>query len=287
LDRTLYPETSDDEEDKEDKKEIGDRLTLSFMLNLLDGVLETPGRILVITSNFPEKLDRALIRPGRIDVKIEFNNATRAFILDMVNRFYDAQFVLEDIPASLDDYFTPAEVMESLCTNFKDARKAIAHLEGRVASAQAKTQNLLARFMGDEDLPQLTVTDVSDTHDAPVSEVHAGVVTDDATIKEYQASQPVYVKDLESSTGNKVYVDTTVPMYDISSHFRSSNVKKMPDETWQKPDAAFNKSFVTDIDVTSLFNSLQTDPNINDRLKELRNSFTTLEAMDDGGFASF
>ena len=40
------------------------------LLNVLDGVVDTPGRIVVMTTNHPEKLDAALIRPGRIDKKI-------------------------------------------------------------------------------------------------------------------------------------------------------------------------------------------------------------------------
>lgn len=37
------------------------------LLNVLDGVVDTPGRIVVMTTNYPEALDAALIRPGRID----------------------------------------------------------------------------------------------------------------------------------------------------------------------------------------------------------------------------
>jgi chaperone BCS1 len=44
-----------------------DRLDLSGLLNVLDGVVDCPNRILVMTTNHPEKLDPALIRPGRID----------------------------------------------------------------------------------------------------------------------------------------------------------------------------------------------------------------------------
>ena len=35
---------------------------------MLDGVVDSPGRILIMTSNHPEKLDPALIRPGRVDI---------------------------------------------------------------------------------------------------------------------------------------------------------------------------------------------------------------------------
>ncbi|CAN0389181.1 unnamed protein product, partial [Ectocarpus sp. 13 AM-2016] len=40
------------------------------LLNVLDGVVDTPGRIVIMTTNHPESLDAALIRPGRIDKKI-------------------------------------------------------------------------------------------------------------------------------------------------------------------------------------------------------------------------
>merc|ERR1719247_2625790 len=47
-----------------------DKLNLSGLLNVLDGVVDTPERIVVMTSNHPEVLDPALIRPGRIDLKL-------------------------------------------------------------------------------------------------------------------------------------------------------------------------------------------------------------------------
>jgi len=127
----------------------GDAVTLSFLLNLLDGVLETPGRILIITSNFPDKLDRALVRPGRIDVTIEFRNASREFILDMVNKFYESTFKVDDIPIELENVFTPAEVMESLCTYFKNAEKAIQHMLTKHTTKQAKIQEKLSGTMLD------------------------------------------------------------------------------------------------------------------------------------------
>lgn len=106
----------------------GEGITLSFLLNLLDGVLETPGRILVITSNYPERLDKALIRPGRIDVKIQFSLAPREMILDMMNNFYDQTLCLEDIPVELDKVISPAEILESLCAHFKSWKSALKHI---------------------------------------------------------------------------------------------------------------------------------------------------------------
>ena len=52
-------------------------ISLSGLLNAIDGVASHEGRVLVMTSNFPDKLDEALIRPGRIDMRIDFTRATR------------------------------------------------------------------------------------------------------------------------------------------------------------------------------------------------------------------
>ncbi len=72
--------------EKEDK--INDALNLSTILNVIDGIIETPGRIIIMTTNCIDKLDKALIRPGRIDIKIEFKKASKDIILDMVSSFY-------------------------------------------------------------------------------------------------------------------------------------------------------------------------------------------------------
>ncbi|KAK1654592.1 P-loop containing nucleoside triphosphate hydrolase protein, partial [Colletotrichum phormii] len=50
-------------------------LSLSGLLNVLDGVASQDGRVLIMTTNHIEHLDDALIRPGRVDKKIEFGPA--------------------------------------------------------------------------------------------------------------------------------------------------------------------------------------------------------------------
>lgn len=51
------------------------RLSLSGLLNILDGVASQEGRILIMTTNHIDKLDKALIRPGRVDMTVEFGLA--------------------------------------------------------------------------------------------------------------------------------------------------------------------------------------------------------------------
>ncbi|KAI1794251.1 P-loop containing nucleoside triphosphate hydrolase protein [Ganoderma leucocontextum] len=61
---------------KEQLSEVN-TLTLSGLLNALDGVAASEGRLLFATTNHLERLDPALSRPGRMDVWIEFKNASK------------------------------------------------------------------------------------------------------------------------------------------------------------------------------------------------------------------
>ena len=64
-------------------------LTLSDILNIIDGINETPGRILIISSNHYEKLDPALVRPGRIDHHIILGNASVETIREIYYNYFN------------------------------------------------------------------------------------------------------------------------------------------------------------------------------------------------------
>lgn len=84
---------------KESQRERGDRggnkydgISLSGLLNSIDGVWAKEGRILFITSNHPDKLDPALLRPGRIDVRRHVGLLGPKEVISMYRAFYpDAQ----------------------------------------------------------------------------------------------------------------------------------------------------------------------------------------------------
>jgi ATP-dependent 26S proteasome regulatory subunit len=105
-----------------EKKEDNDQLTLSFVLNVIDGIRETPGRIMIITSNHYNKLDSALKRPGRIDVSLEMKNASVAIIEEVVKHYYAC-----DIPSNIrsklrDHVVSPAALinLHFKCQNVDD-----------------------------------------------------------------------------------------------------------------------------------------------------------------------
>ena len=64
---------------------------LSHFFNLLDGINEMSGRILIITTNYIDKLDSALIRPGRIDLKVQLDFLTRQTLNDMLYYYFNKQ----------------------------------------------------------------------------------------------------------------------------------------------------------------------------------------------------
>lgn len=66
-----------------------ERLTFSGLLNAVDGVTTSNGRILIATTNHRDRLDPALVRPGRIDYQLEIGNATALQVQRMYNRFFD------------------------------------------------------------------------------------------------------------------------------------------------------------------------------------------------------
>jgi chaperone BCS1 len=67
--------------------------SLSDLLNAVDGVFIKHGRILIMTTNHPEKLDPALMRPGRVDISLELSYINEETFKRFVLSFFpDAEF---------------------------------------------------------------------------------------------------------------------------------------------------------------------------------------------------
>mmetsp|Transcript_526 Transcript_526/g.602 ORF Transcript_526/g.602 Transcript_526/m.602 type:complete len:546 (+) Transcript_526:277-1914(+) len=67
------------------------KLTFSGVLNAIDGVAAQEGRLLFMTTNHRERLDPALIRPGRVDLQLEFKLANTHQISTFVKYFYSSE----------------------------------------------------------------------------------------------------------------------------------------------------------------------------------------------------
>ncbi|KAK5102180.1 hypothetical protein LTR70_007491 [Exophiala xenobiotica] len=64
------------------------RITLSGLLNALDGVAAPDGCIRIMTTNYPENLDPALTRPGRVGYKLAFQYISEGTARKMFMRLY-------------------------------------------------------------------------------------------------------------------------------------------------------------------------------------------------------
>lgn len=92
------------------------RVTFSGLLNALDGVASTEARIVFMTTNYLTRLDPALIRPGRVDLKEFVGHCTRYQLEMMYRRFYNGPGVdlfasqFADNVLKLNKLVSPAQV---------------------------------------------------------------------------------------------------------------------------------------------------------------------------------
>jgi len=78
--------------------------SLSDILNSLDGIISCHGRILIMTTNHIEKIDQAILRPGRVDLKVELgyiNDETfKQFIKIFFNEEIKNKFKFDSVTAT-------------------------------------------------------------------------------------------------------------------------------------------------------------------------------------------
>jgi len=92
-------------------------ITLDDILNLWNGICETPGRILVISSNHYDKLDPSLIRPGRIDITHELRNASHKIINEIYFHLFGNKIDQIKLKKIKEYFYSPAELINMYVTN--------------------------------------------------------------------------------------------------------------------------------------------------------------------------
>jgi chaperone BCS1 len=99
-----------------DKQDTRIEVSFSGLLNALDGVAAQEGRIVFLTTNHLDRLDKALIRPGRVDVVAELGNASSAMLRTMFLRFYPQSAASIDpaLARYADRSLSPARIQQAL-----------------------------------------------------------------------------------------------------------------------------------------------------------------------------
>ncbi|TIB74556.1 hypothetical protein E3Q24_00517 [Wallemia mellicola] len=114
-----------------DRKENESSVTLSGLLNAIDGLAAPEGRLLFATTNHVEKLDPALIRPGRIDVKVEFKaiEYTEARAL-FINFHSNTEKLADEFAATVSKYVvTPSQLQAYLLFHKSNPAGAVKNLQ--------------------------------------------------------------------------------------------------------------------------------------------------------------
>ncbi|GAA0162464.1 hypothetical protein LIER_18553 [Lithospermum erythrorhizon] len=110
---------------KKDEDKKGSEVTLSGLLNCIDGLWSTCGeeRIFVFTTNYVEKLDPALIRRGRMDKHIELSYCCFESFKVLAKNYWnlDSHELFPTIEKLLEETkMTPADVAENLMPKSSD-----------------------------------------------------------------------------------------------------------------------------------------------------------------------
>ncbi|XP_051215649.1 AAA-ATPase At3g50940 [Lolium perenne] len=114
---------ADDDNDDDEMHDMGayrqHNITLSGLLNFIDGLWSTSGeeRIIIFTTNYKDRLDPALLRPGRMDMHIHMGYCGWEAFQTLAHNYFDVDdhALFPEIQALLTKVeATPAEVSEML-----------------------------------------------------------------------------------------------------------------------------------------------------------------------------
>lgn len=120
-------------------------LSFSTLLNCLDGVVASEGRLVFMTTNHPERLDPALTRPGRVDMNVEIPNATQPQIARLYKRFYPSSKNGEEFAGWLKDSGVSMAQLQNYFLQHRDScKQARANIKELLREVQDSKQRLPA-----------------------------------------------------------------------------------------------------------------------------------------------
>ncbi|MGA8056582.1 MAG: AAA family ATPase [Burkholderiales bacterium] len=111
------------------------KLSFSGFINALDGVASHEGSVVFMTTNFPELIDDAVIRSGRVDFRMELSRCDQHQLRHMFLKFFDVPAAAEAFASALEPgRWSPAEVQERLL-KATDAQSALQYFQPVPAAA--------------------------------------------------------------------------------------------------------------------------------------------------------
>lgn len=109
------------------------KISLEYLLNILQGTLTMDDSIFIVTTNYISHLDPAFYRDGRFDVKIELKLCDRFQINKIFNRMIGRDVDPEVLDKILEDKYSPATI--------------IFHIKNYIFSTDMKDDEILSPFI--------------------------------------------------------------------------------------------------------------------------------------------
>jgi hypothetical protein len=119
-------------------------VTLSGLLNTLDGPGSREGHIVILTTNAPDSLDKALYRPGRIDTQVYLGFADQVTAGIIFTRIFGSDKQVKESQKAVrklgreferlvpSDFFTPAEIQKFCMNRRGQPQKAVDEFPGYI-----------------------------------------------------------------------------------------------------------------------------------------------------------
>ncbi len=114
--------------DEHKKCEEDDNLDLSYLLQKLDGLEDSSGRLIIATTNHPENINPALLRPGRFDLKLCLGNCSKKMLSDILSSYFNEEIQTELIENIPEFKWSPLEVINA-CILYHKIENVVDHLE--------------------------------------------------------------------------------------------------------------------------------------------------------------
>lgn len=115
------------------RENVGAKISFSALLNAIGGVMAKEGVITILTTNHIEKLDPALIRAGRADLKIEVSNPSAELVQEYLELFYGAPVG----PLQIKKDISMSAVQELCIANKNDMNGVLEHFQAHTLQSIA------------------------------------------------------------------------------------------------------------------------------------------------------
>lgn len=116
--------TKEIESVKKEIKQLEELLNLETLLTVLDGPCEMRNRVIVAATNYIDRIDPALLRPGRFDVKIKLEEFNDEEAVELLEKMFAGDDYFEHIKTHTFKRLTPTNII-NICHELHDLKKVL------------------------------------------------------------------------------------------------------------------------------------------------------------------